>query len=270
MISSADHATTCEAVEMTEEQKFFFDLKGWLLLKGVLSPLECDAIRRHLYAGGDTFSGPAQELLDHPAVVGILNEILSDSKPNDEYWNFRCENSFATIRSNGWKPGATSTPHVVKPPQSTGPMSYSCHNGRMYSGLTRVVWELNPVERGDGGTLFLSGTHKSNFAFPSSALQNDNEHLESYSCPEGSVFIFSESLLHASTAWKNPKYDRVSIFSAYNSTWAQWHKLNLDPTKIATMPKKRQSLFRGVYAIDFHAKPNPVANCKYGPDNRAL
>jgi len=266
----ADNAVTRETIEMTDEQKFLFDVKGWLLLKGVLSPEECEAIRRHLYAGGDTFSGPAGELLDHPAVTGVLNEILSDCKLNKEHWNFRCENSFVTIRKNGWLPGTTSTPHVVKPPQSAGPMSFTCHNGRMYSGLTRVVWELNPVEHGDGGTLFLSGTHKSNFPFPPSILKNDNENLESYSCPEGSVFIFSESLLHASTAWKSTKYDRVSIFSAYNSVWAQWHKLNLDPTKIASMPRKRQSLFRGVYAIDFHAKPNPVANCEYVPNNQAL
>jgi hypothetical protein len=270
MMLEADNAVTCEAVEMSDEQKFLFDVKGWLLLKGVLSPAECEAIRQHLYAGGDTFSGPAQELLDHPAVTGILNEILSDSKPNNAYWNFRCENSFPTLRKNGWQPGSTSRPHVVKPPQSTGPMNFSCHNGRMYSGLTRVVWELNPVERGDGGTLFLSGTHKSNFQFPPSILQDDNDNLESYSCPEGSVFIFSESLLHASTAWKSSKHDRVSVFNAYNSVWAQWHKLNLDPKKIAAMPKKRQSLFRGVYAIDFDAKPKPVGNCEYGPGNQAL
>ena len=28
------------------------------------------------------------------------------------------------------------------------------------SALTRVVWELNPVRRGEGGTLFLTGSPK--------------------------------------------------------------------------------------------------------------
>jgi len=259
-----------DSIAMTDEQKFLFDVNGWLLLEGVLSPAECAAVRRHLYDGGDPFSGPAQELLDHPAVTGVLNEILSDGKLNSDYWNFRCESSGPSIRKNGFIPGSTAKPHVVKPPQGAGPMSFTCHNGHIYSGLTRVVWELNPVEHGDGGTLFMSGAHKSNFAFPPSVRELDNQYLHSYSCSEGSVFIFTESLLHASTAWKSAKYDRVSIFSAYNSVWAQWHKLNLDPAKIATMPRKRQSLFRGVYAIDFHRKPSPIGNVEYRPDNQAL
>ena len=29
-----------------------------------------------------------------------------------------------------------------------GPMTYQCRNGVIYSGLTRVVWELNPVRAG--------------------------------------------------------------------------------------------------------------------------
>ena len=31
-------AVTADAVPMTDEQKFFFDLKGWLLVAGVLEP----------------------------------------------------------------------------------------------------------------------------------------------------------------------------------------------------------------------------------------
>ena len=36
---------------MTDEQKFFFDLKGWLLLPGVLSDAECGSVKEHLQAG---------------------------------------------------------------------------------------------------------------------------------------------------------------------------------------------------------------------------
>ena len=31
---------------------------------------------------------------------------------------------------------------------------YQMQPGRIHSGLTRVVWELNEVQEGDGGTLF--------------------------------------------------------------------------------------------------------------------
>ena len=97
----------------------------------------------------------------------------------------------------------------------------------------------------------------------------DNAHLESYSCPAGSVFIFTESLLHAATAWRDLNFDRVAIFNCYNSVWAQWHRLNLDPDLIDSMPPKRRTLFRGVYAIDFSKRP-VEANRAYGPDNRSL
>ena len=55
--------------------------------------------------------GPAQELLDHPALVDILSEILGGGPPAEDYYNFRCENSFVTLRKAGWKPGSTEVPH---------------------------------------------------------------------------------------------------------------------------------------------------------------
>jgi len=255
---------------MTEEQKFFFDLKGWLLVPGVLSDAEIKAVKAHLYDGGSGFTGPAQELLDHPVVVDILSELLAEWKPDGDYYNFRCENSFVTLRKAGWNPGSTSVPHVVRPPQAAGVMNYQSRGGRIYSALTRVVWELNPVEQGDGGTLFLSGTHKANFAYPASVLAPDNPHMESYRCPAGSVFIFTESLLHAATAWKNPDVDRVAIFSCYNSVWAQWHRLNLPHDLIESMPPKRRSLFRGVFAHDFTKPPEEGGNRHYAEGSRAL
>jgi hypothetical protein len=252
---------------MTEEQKFFFDVRGWLLLPAVLTPSECEAVKNHLLNGGDGYTGPAQELLDHPAVVDVLNDLLSEREPAEDYYHFRCENSFKTIRQAGWKSGNTNVPHVVRPPQHAGAMRYQAEGGRIYSALTRVVWELNPVEKGDGGTLFLSGSHKAKFPYPPSVLQPDNEEMESYRCPAGSVFIFTESLLHAATDWKNERVDRVALFNCYNSLWAQWHRLNLPHDLIESMPPKRRTLFRGVYAHDFH---KGESNLKYHLENRAL
>lgn len=256
---------------MDDEQRFLFDLKGWLLLPGILDEATTRAVREHVLAGGSPYTGPAQELLDHPAVADVLHDVLANDRGRlDDAHQFRCENSFPSVRSTGWIAPDTRVPHVVLPARRGGPMTYQCRNGSIYSGLTRVVWELNPVRAGMGGTQFLSGTHKADFAFPPSVKVVDNPLLESYSCPAGSAFIFTESLLHASTTWKDPEHQRVSIFSCYNSVWAQWHKLNLDHETIASMPTKRQSLFRGVFAFDFSAEPPQRANREYSPANRAL
>ena len=164
---------------MTDEQKFLFDLKGWLLLPAVLSAKQIEAVKAHLLAGGDGYTGPAQELLDHPAIADVLNDILSERKPAEDYYNFRCESSFVTMRKAGWQPGSTQVPHVVRPVQSAGPMNYQCNGGRIYSALTRVVWELNPVATGMGGTQFLSGSHKAKFPYPPSILEPDNPMMRS-------------------------------------------------------------------------------------------
>lgn len=253
---------------MTDDAKFFFDLRGWLLLPAVLSDTECRTVIAHLKQGGSSFTGPAQELLDHPVVADILSEVLGGGPSPEEYYNFRCEGSFTTIRQAGWKPGGTEHPHGGP---GVGPITYQTNGRSVYSGLTRVVWELNPVDKGDGGTLFLSGTHKAAFPQPGCVREPDNPHMESYSCPAGSVILFTESLLHAATAWKNPDRERVAIFSAYNSILSQYHRLNLDHALIEDMPPKRRSLFRGVYAHDFTVRPHDAGgNRQYSIDNRSL
>jgi len=119
--------------------------------------------------------------------------------------------------------------------------------------------------------LFLSGSHKARLPYPDSVRVPDNEHIEAYACPAGSVFIFTESLLHAATAWKNPDMDRVAIFNCYNSIWAQWHRLNLPHDLIESMPPKRRTLFRGVFAHDFTIRPHEEgSNRYYAANNRSL
>ena len=193
---NSDRTASREAGEkleqtMTEEQKFLFDVKGWPLIPAVLSASEIRAVKEHLLTGGNSFTGPAQELLDHPVVADILNEILSESSPQEDIHNFRCEDSFVTLRQNGWKPGATDVPHVVRPPQGAGPMNYQCNGGRIYSALTRVVWELNPVKKETAELCFCPVRTRRNFPIPDSVRVPDNEHLEAYACPAGSVFIFT-------------------------------------------------------------------------------
>ncbi|MDD9973016.1 MAG: hypothetical protein OXU27_03370, partial [Candidatus Poribacteria bacterium] len=68
-----------EPVPMTPEQKFFFDLRGWILLPSVLSEPEIEEMKAEVYDGArQSYQGALQTLLDHPAIVGVLNEILSE------------------------------------------------------------------------------------------------------------------------------------------------------------------------------------------------
>ena len=264
---------------MTPEQKFFFDLRGWILLPSVLSEPEIEEMKAEVYAGArQSYQGALQTLLDHPAIVGVLNEILSeDPFVHDDCYGFRCEGSFTTVRRPGWnvsERGDNGLPHVVRPPQQANAMRYQVAGGKIFAGLTRVVWELEEVKSGQGATSFLSGSHKAHFNYggpdayrpnisESPWEENMREMMDDYSCPPGSVVIFTESLVHAAYDWTNPSNPRCAVFNCYNSIWAQWHRLNLSHEIIETMPPKRQSLFRGTWAIG----GPPGGNREYSLDN---
>ena len=274
--------TTDTPVPMTSEQKFFFDLRGWILLPAVLSEDEIEETKEEVYAGArQSYEGALQKLLDHPAIVGILNEILSeDPFVKDDCYGFRCEGSFTTVRPPGWSKserGDGGLPHVVRPPQQANAMRYQVAGSKIFAGLTRVVWELEEVKAGTGGTSFLSGSHKAHFNYggPDPYRPNISDSpwegsmraiMEDYSCPPGSVVIFTESLVHAANDWTNSDNPRCAVFNCYNSIWAQWHRLNLSHETIAAMPPKRQSLFRGTWAIG----GGPEGNRGYSLDNRTV
>lgn len=269
---------TDNPVPMTDEQKFFFDLRGWLLLPSILSDDDIEEMKAEVYAGAKrSYEGALQRLLDHPAIVGILSEILTeDQYALDDCYGFRCEASFTTVRPPGWSKTErrdSGMPHVVRPPQQANAMRYQVAGGKIYSGLTRVVWELEEVRSGQGATSFLSGSHKAHFNYggPNPSRSNIGESpwedsmreaMEDYSCPPGSIVIFTESLIHAANDWTNPDNPRCAVFNCYNSIWSQWHRTRLDHEIIAEMPKKRQTLFRGTWALG--------GNREYSEENRAL
>ena len=276
--TAAAGAAQREPVAMTDEQKFFFDLRGWLLLPGVLTEPEIEAMKAEVYGGAQHgYEGALQNLLDHPAITGILSEILSERYYwTDGCYSFRCENSFTTVRHVGWKTtlrGESGRGHVVRPPQEANAMRYQVAGSQIFAGLTRVVWELEEVKAGLGGTSFLSGSHKAHFgygnpdplqpnAFDSPWEAQIDAAMEDYGCPPGSAVIFTESLLHAANDWTDPANPRCAVFNCYNSVWAQWHRLNLNHEIIAAMPPKRQTLFRGVWELG--------GNRTYSADNRSV
>ncbi|MFT5087118.1 MAG: hypothetical protein ACI906_004090 [Candidatus Latescibacterota bacterium] len=268
---------SAKPIAMTDEQKFFFDLHGWIMLPAVLSSTEIERMKAEVYGGAkQAYQGALQELLDHPIVTGILTEILAeDPYTGDDYYSFRCENSFITVRPPGWKSAehGTEMPHVVRPPQQANAMRYQVAGNKIFSGLTRVVWELEEVKAGQGGTTFLTGSHKAHFNYggpdpnrPSISESPWEKSMRAamgqYSCPAGSVIVFTESLIHAANDWINPDNSRCAVFNCYNSLWAQWHRLNLEHEVIEAMPPKRRSLFRGVWELG--------GNKEYSAENRAL
>ena len=243
---------------MSEEQKYLFDLKGWITLPGLLDSKTVDRVRQHqmdfLYQRDslpleerDNHGGDSQILLDHPAVVGILNEIIShQALASEDCYGFRFDHTYTSHRKAG---------HDNFNPHGGGGLfnfsgnshTYQMQKGQIHAGLIRVVWELNEVELGDGGTLFLSGSHKAAFPRPESLSNRESSLWETYACPAGSAVIFTEALCHTGTRWTNTDRDRLSLFTCYNTVNAKWGKGCPPSEVILSLPPKRQTLFRGVW-----------------------
>lgn len=215
-------------IPMDDELKYRFDVKGWVLLPALIPEDQLVAIRAHQLAfmydrdslpleQRDNHGGPSQVLLDHPAVVGVLNEILShQGLASEECYGFRFDHTYTSHRTAGhdnWRPHGGSG--FFNFPGSSH--HYHMQQGRVHSGLTRVVWELNEVKPGDGATKFLSGSHKAAFGRPDSSNMRDSDLWEEYSCPAGSCVVFTESITHTGDTWVNEHTDRLSLFTCYDT-----------------------------------------------------
>ena len=245
----------------TEKQKYDFDRNGWLLIPGVLSKDECDEMRtfaERLAKDPESIpehercplGGPLQKLADHPVIVGFMNEFVAyPPLANDERYGFRLETSHLFYRD-------AETPGKFSPHNGNGLFRmpwdshfYRCIPGKAWSGLTRVVWEFNPVKKGQGSTLFVPGSHKAAYPAPETVRDPESTMWETYSCPPGSLLFFTEAITHSAHPWTNEENDRIAIANLYNFVDGGHAKLlRPDPRILNAMPPIRQTLFRERFA----------------------
>ena len=90
-----------------------------------------------------------------------------------------------------------------------------------------------------------------------------------YSCPEGSLVIFTEALTHAGGLWCGD-VPQIAIFNAYGPVMAQYHRNDLSREVIEAMPPthKRQTLFRGVWGHGGEPNTNVSKNDKIRIEKR--
>ena len=247
-------------VDLTPEQKYLFDMHGWLLIPGVLDEEEAREMRDfglQLQHDPDSIperersplGGPLQKLTDHPVVVGFMNEFVAfPPLSRQNCYGFRMESSSLFFRKAGdGQFGPHNGSGFFRFPGDTH--FYHSVPGKSHAGLTRVVWELNPVGEGDG-TLLVTGSHKAAYPAPDSIHDPFSPIWTEYTCPAGSVLFFTESLTHSARPWTNREYERVAIFSCYNTVDSKWHDWDPDPELVASMPPLRQTLFRPVRAAN--------------------
>ena len=171
---------------LTQEQKYVFDTRGWLLIPGVLSEDEAGEMREGITRihrdsnsvpehEGTPLAGPTQRLIDHPVAIAFCQEFVympyrdggGASFGNEDTYGFRLEMCAYRHRDAGGGFGPDNGYGMMRLPGDA--LEYRCFPGKAHAGLVRAIWELSEVEHGTGGTIVISGSHKAAFTAPESA-----------------------------------------------------------------------------------------------------
>lgn len=256
------NADGLEIPALTTEQRYAFDTHGWFLVPEVffgdeLKEMQDFGYRLHHEPESipeherNTLGGPLQKLIDHPLVISLLNEFTAHPAVTDpECYGYTVESTTLFYRTPGM---GNFGPHngngLLRFPGDVH--YYNAFPGKGYSPHTRVVWELNEVKKGQGGTLLVTGSHKSVYTAPPEIQNPESDIWSTYGCPAGSLLFFTEALTHSAITWTNTDNDRLAIFNLYSpvdSGYARVYKPN--DKLLAEMPPLRKTLFRDRYVVD--------------------
>ncbi|MXZ11893.1 MAG: phytanoyl-CoA dioxygenase family protein [Gemmatimonadetes bacterium] len=204
---------------MTLEEKFIFDLQGYIVVKNVLSQAEVDelnAIADQKMADQEEVNNglkiprrvslwgkPFQNLFDHPNMIPYLSELLGPQ--------FRADHDYGIfMRQGGRKGGLHGGDHRA------GTHYYKYRDGVMRNGLTVVVYFLAPAPPGSGGFCCVPGSHKSNFALnvPEDvrSFKRIPHYLANPSAETGDALIFTEATMHGTLPWTAENERRTLLY----------------------------------------------------------
>jgi len=219
---------------MTDEQRYLFDVRGYLHLKGALNTGEVRAARAaaerymhtpfeqmppgfaiegRLHKHGFAFAPELQALTLHPSFWPIVRELTND-KP-------RLVSGTLQVSRCDLLDEATRL-HCAREDWGWESSRFECRDGRIFTDHIVVFPYLTDVRPGDGGVVVLPGSHKAHFARPEHLFNGGN--LDSGILPEGlvnltpdagDVLIISESLTHGALPWKPADRQRIILVLRY-------------------------------------------------------
>ena len=231
-------------LELTDDERYLFDLNGYLIVRNVLTPEEVkkanEAIDKHqaeMKARADAalrnavpntaFSGtgpPRKDLggvlewgedskvfksiLAHPKLVGKFHGLLGKG--------YRMDHMPFVIASD--KGGEGFQLHGGTVDCSTGEynhhLAYTYHHGTIRSALMGCNVILVDHDAGNGGFCVVPGSHKSNFKMPDGMIDGERykEYIIQPTTKAGDVVLFSEGTVHGAMAWEADYQRRVCLY----------------------------------------------------------
>lgn len=238
------------ASNMSAEDKYLFDLNGYIVLRGVLSDSEValanEAVDAHLHTLHERTGklrtsglyGRQSEKLAGDGSTGRqdMGGMLGWAKPHCEpFRNFMCHPRIAPIliellgvgyrldhsplmiaQERGAEGHTLHGGAVTESGEPAWPLMYSFHHGQMRNQLLTVCMQLADAGPTDGGFCVVPGSHKSNFPVPPAmadlAKPHLAEHVRQPAIAPGDALIFTEAVLHGTLPWTAPHQRRTVIY----------------------------------------------------------
>lgn len=245
---------------MTDEQKYLFDLQGYIVLKGVVPNEVMDTCHKALdrFEDMDPADFPAplclgkpkteQELyisnilegdpafiplIDLPDVLDVVETVTGGPyRLNHTYTIYRWGGGYTGLHMHG-------TPIIPK-------CQYRCENGQMMSTLTKAVFPLFDCDAEDGCFAVIQGAHKSSFPRPWGNHPNENPALVPVPAKAGDAIIFTEALTHGSMVNVSGRRRRTLYYCYSTGYMPDWggQGLHFSDQVMAPLSEKQQEVLR--------------------------
>lgn len=214
---------------MTEQERYLFDLQGYLAIPAALGAAELQALNAlmderiredvppqattHRWGRLLEWGRPYLDLIAHDRLWPYLEALLGP--------HFRLDHEYADLIRAGRGPIGT-TLHGGGAPFSS-PYYYRFSEGRMHNGLVAVAFNLRDVNPGDGGFGAVPGSHKSCLPLPDEwrDLGEARPFVQAVTGPAGTAILFTEALTHGTLPWHG-RGERRTLFYKYSPHALSW------------------------------------------------
>ena len=234
---------------MTEQERYLFDLQGFLVVPNALDPEQVASLnallderlaeevppeaRTHRFGGLLEWGQAYRDLIDNPRITPYLSQLLGE--------RFRLDHDYADVIRSGKGPIGTTLHGGATPFDPTAYYRYD--NGHLRNGLTVVAYNLKDVNPGDGGFAAVPGSHKSNIPFPNEwrELEERQPFVTPVTGPAGSAILFTEALTHGTLPWHGAD-ERRTVFYKYSPNPLSWAASFYDPNDERLTERQRAIL----------------------------
>lgn len=238
-------SSDASSFEMTDEQKYLFDLNGFIVIRGVLTPEEVQEANSIIDAHSHKFiersdsdlrnaaegtalygTGPGRKdlggvlewgaqdsrifkrILDHPKLVPLFHGILGKGYRMDHL-------PFVLAQDRGAEGFALHGGTIDCTSGIYNPhLAYTCFQNHIHCALLGCNVMLSDHNAGDGGFCVVPGSHKSNFKMPRGMVDGEAyaEFIRQPVTKAGDVVLFSEGTVHGAMPWTASHQRRACLF----------------------------------------------------------